>query len=158
VINGKITFSTFHACKGRQRKHVFVVGFDQSYFSTYARNIDSTKCPEHDVCCGDEAIDRLYLMEADQYATDRPLEFLKMTHHEMKKQDYIEFRNPRSILRNTPQKPDYEDRLRPDAVYTTDLIKFFESVIETISPLLERIFVKADGLRQFNGRVREHGG
>jgi hypothetical protein len=23
VINGKITFSTFHACKGRQRKHVF---------------------------------------------------------------------------------------------------------------------------------------
>jgi superfamily I DNA/RNA helicase len=30
------------------------------------------------------AIDRLYLMEADQYATDRPLEFLKMTHHEMK--------------------------------------------------------------------------
>jgi hypothetical protein len=41
--------------------------------------------PEHDVAAT-RAIDRLYLMEADQYATDRPLEFLKMTHHEMKKQ------------------------------------------------------------------------
>jgi hypothetical protein len=46
-------------------------------------------------------------MEADQYATDRPLEFLKMTHHEMKEQDYIEFReSAEHFYENTPQKPD----------------------------------------------------
>jgi hypothetical protein len=37
-------------------------------------------------------------MEADQYATDRPLEFLKMTHHEMKEQDYIEFKGIRGAF------------------------------------------------------------
>jgi hypothetical protein len=62
--------------------------------------------PEHDVCCGDGAIDRLYLMEADQYATDRPLEFLKMTHHEMKSRIILSSRNPRHFFTRTPQKPD----------------------------------------------------
>jgi hypothetical protein len=44
------------------------------------------------------AIDRLYLMEADQYATDRPLEFLKMTHHEMKSRIILSSRGIRGAF------------------------------------------------------------
>jgi hypothetical protein len=62
-------------------------------------------------------------MEADQYATDRPLEFLKMTHHEMKEQDYIEFKNPR-ILKYAAETRPHEDRLRP-ARYITGSDKVF---------------------------------
>jgi hypothetical protein len=147
VISGKVTFSTFHACKGRQRKHVFVVGFDQSYFSIYARGIDSTKCPNTLYVAATRAIDRLYLLEIDQHATDKPLDFLKMTHHEMKERDYIEFKgNPRSIFyESTPQKDDPSKVGSAPTRYITptELIKFIpESVIEKISPLLEKIFVK----------------
>lgn len=147
VISGKVTFSTFHACKGRQRKHVFVVGFDQSYFSIYARGIDSTKCPNTLYVAATRAIDRLYLLEIDQHATDKPLDFLKMTHHEMKELDYIEFKgNPRSIFyESTPQKDDPSKVGSAPTRYITptELIKFIpESVIEKISPLLEKIFVK----------------
>lgn len=146
VVNGKVVFSTFHSCKGRQRKHVFVVGFDQSYFSTYARNIDSTKCPNTLYVATTRAIDNLYLLEIDQYATDRPLEFLKMTHHEMKEQEYINFKGiPRSIFyEKTAQIDPSNVEMAPTRYITpTELIKFIpESVIEKISPLLERIFIK----------------
>jgi hypothetical protein len=147
VINGKVVFSTFHACKGRQRKHVFVVGFDQSYFSTYARNIDSTKCPNTLYVAATRAMECLYLLETDQYATDRPLEFLKMTHHEMKEQDYITFKgNPRSIFyESTQSAKDMGKAVNAPTRYITptELIKFIpESVIENVTRLLEKIFVK----------------
>jgi superfamily I DNA/RNA helicase len=44
VIEGKVVFSTFHTVKGRQRKYVFVVGFDNSYFFI-ARDLPKDKCP-----------------------------------------------------------------------------------------------------------------
>lgn len=37
VVDGKIVFSTFHTVKGRQRKYVFVVGFDESYMTYNVR-------------------------------------------------------------------------------------------------------------------------
>ena len=45
VIDGKVVFSTFHTVKGRQRKYVFVVGMDHSYFKFYARNLPRDVCP-----------------------------------------------------------------------------------------------------------------
>jgi nucleoside-triphosphatase THEP1 len=38
IIEGKVVFTTFHACKGRERKLVVVVGFDSGYHEFYARN------------------------------------------------------------------------------------------------------------------------
>ena len=45
VVDGKIVFSTFHTVKGRQRKYVFVVGFDNSYMTYNARNLPTDVCP-----------------------------------------------------------------------------------------------------------------
>lgn len=143
VIQGKIVFSTFHCVKGRQRKHVFVVGFDNSYFDIYARNLQRNICPNTMYVACTRATDGLYLLENDQFPTDRPLEFLKMTHHEMCKKDYISFKGqPRSIF--FVANPEKSSTLQEKHYITpTDLIKFIpDSVMEKITPIIDRIFIQ----------------
>jgi superfamily I DNA/RNA helicase len=84
VINGKVVFSTFHSVKGRQRKYVFIVGFDQSYFDFYGRNLDPMECPNTLYVGCTRATHQLFLLENSDWSTDRPLDFLSMTHHQMK--------------------------------------------------------------------------
>lgn len=145
VITGKIVFSTFHSVKGRERKYVFVMGFDQTYFSFYAANLPKDECPNTLYVACTRATHKLYLLESDQYTTDRPLDFLKLDHFQMKTKPYISFRG-------TPQKVFYvlneaaaENAAKKEFydVSPTDLIKFVpETVIEHISPLLDKIFIK----------------
>ena len=61
VIEGKVVFSTFHTVKGRQRKYVFVVGFDQGYFYN-ARNLDKMICPNTLYVACTRATHCLYLL------------------------------------------------------------------------------------------------
>jgi len=91
VIEGKVVFSTFHSVKGRQRKCVFVIKFDQSYFVHYARDLDPTICPNTLYVANTRATERLFLYEYSEYKTDRQLEFLKLRHYEMKQKKYIKF-------------------------------------------------------------------
>ena len=84
VIDGKVVFSTFHSVKGRQRKYVFVVGFDNAYFRFNARTLPRDVCPNTLYVAATRATEGLYLLESNNYATDRPLEFLKKSHIEMK--------------------------------------------------------------------------
>jgi hypothetical protein len=143
VIDKKVVFSTFHCVKGRQRKFVFIVNFDQSYFKFYARNLPRDRCPNTIYVAGTRATHGLYVLESDNYRSDRPLEFLKKNHIEMKQCDYITFRgHHKSIFE------DDEDEVR-DALFAnkhnltpTELIKFVpESVIEGITDILDRIFI-----------------
>lgn len=141
VIKGKVVFSTFHCVKGRQRKYVFVVGFDNGYLEYYARNVPRNRCPNTLYVGCTRATHGLYLLEIDQYSTDRPLEFLKKTHHEMREMPCIHFRgHPRSIFYEKEVTND--DVLdKPTYVTPTELIKFMsESVLEKITPILARIF------------------
>jgi hypothetical protein len=145
VIDKKVVFSTFHCVKGRQRKFVFIVGFDQSYFKFYGRNLPKDKCPNTLYVAATRATHGLYVLESDNFRTDRPLEFLKKNHIEMKKKDYITFRGHHQTLFFEDEE---EERIR-DALFQnkhnltpTELIKFVpESVIEDISTILDRIFV-----------------
>jgi hypothetical protein len=145
VIDKKVVFSTFHCVKGRQRKFVFIVGFDQSYFKFYGRNLPKDKCPNTLYVASTRATHGLYLLESDNFRTDRPLEFLKQNHVEMKQRDYITFRGHHQTLFFEDEE---EERIR-DALFQnkhnltpTELIKFVpESVIEDISTILDRIFV-----------------
>lgn len=145
VIDKKVVFSTFHSIKGRQRKYVFVFGFDQSYLQLYARTLPTDICPNTLYVACTRAMEGLYLLERSEYNTDRPLDFLKMGHHELAKQDYIKFPfQPR----NQFYEPSPDDRRRiaelehRHKITPTDLIKFIpESVIEDLSPILDRIFV-----------------
>jgi hypothetical protein len=148
VINGKVVFSTYHQSKGRQRKYVFLVGFDHSYFAYYAKNLPEDHCPNTLYVGCTRATHRMFLLENNDRPTDQPLRFLKMNHYEMKDQEYIDFKGHPQVLfyEKDPQLAAEEAasaaRKRPVHFVTpTDLIKFIpESVLEEITPLVERIF------------------
>jgi hypothetical protein len=148
VIDKKVVFSTFHCVKGRERKFVFIVGFDNSYPKFYARNIPRDTCPNTLYVAATRGTVGLYVLESDSFRSDRPLEFLHKSHVEMKQCDYIQFRGQHQTL----FPDDDEDRLK-DALLAnkhvltpTELIKFIpESVIEEISPILDRIFKRESG-------------
>lgn len=144
VIEGKIVFSTFHCAKGRQRKHVFVVGFDNNYFEQFARtSTDKTQCPNTLYVGCTRATHGLYLLEFDQYPNDRPLDFLKMGHHEMKKQDYIKFNGmPRSLFYVDETEAQRKSLIDKKYETPTKLIKFIpDYILDIITPIIEHIFV-----------------
>ena len=155
VIDGKIVFSTFHSVKGRQRKYVFIMGFDKSYFTYFARNLSPLSCPNTLYVGATRATHRLFLVEYEG-ENSRPLPFLKMNHVQMKNEPYVDFQGiPQSIFYKNNQMEDSNPTIRirngrklPAHMTTpTDLIKFVsESVIEEINPILDCIFIKKHGL------------
>lgn len=147
VIDKKVVFSTFHCVKGRERKIVFVMGFDNSYFRCYARTLPKDTCPNTLYVAATRATERLYVLENDSYRGDRPLEFLQMSHVEMKQQDYIRFKGQHQTL-----FLDEDDRDKGSLLITkhyltpTELIKFIpEHIMEDIYVIMDRIFIKDAG-------------
>ena len=144
VIEGKIVFSTFHCAKGRQRKYVFLVGFDNNYFNQFARTLtDKSQCPNTLYVGCTRATHGLFLLEFDQYPTDRPLEFLKMGHHDFLKSDFVKFKGiPRSIFYTTESEMLRKSLIDKKYETPTKLIKFIpDYILDVISPIIERIFV-----------------
>jgi len=144
VIDGKVVFSTFHSVKGRQRKYVFVVGFDNSYLKYYARGLPRDVCPNALYVSATRATHGLYLLETAGYSNNRPLDFLKKNHIEMKQCDYITFKgNHQSIFPDDEQDEQFANLIKKHIITPTELVRFIsESVIENISPIIDRIFVK----------------
>ena len=154
VVQRKLVFSTFHSVKGRQRKYVFVMGFDQGYMDFYGRLLSQTQCPSTLYVASTRATVALFLLERDEYAGDMPLLFLKMDHFTMKQQSYVEFKGlpimpgQRDRCTNTSADRCTNTSADPMAknanthyVTPTDLIKFVqESVLEAITPTLTEIF------------------
>ena len=141
VIGGKVVFSTFHTVKGRQRKHVFVVGFDNSYFDFYAKTLSKTECPNTLYVACTRATHHLYLIESNNRSIDRPLDFLQLSHHHMKCKEFINFKG-------TAQTIFYEAvvtkplKIKTYFITISNLIKFIaETDMEIISPLLQKIFI-----------------
>lgn len=139
VIDGKVVFSTFHTVKGRQRKYVFVVGFDQGYFYN-ARNMDKTKCPNTLYVACTRATHGLYLLQNEGSS---PLEFLKNEQYDMKQCEYIDFKGmPQNIVYKNVQEEDDVVIIPTYHVTPTELIKFIsENVIEFVTPILEKSFI-----------------
>lgn len=143
VISKKIVFSTFHCVKGRQRKFVFIMGFDDTYMKYYGRTCDSKKCPNTLYVAATRATHALYVLERNQDTCDKPLSFLKMSHHEMKVAEFIEFRGQVQTLfyERSQRKPD-DPRIRHH-VTPTDLVNFIpDDILIEIIPILLQIFIK----------------
>lgn len=81
VIKDKLVISTFHQAKGRERKIVFVYGFDDSYFDFHAKDKNRNICPSEIYVAITRASEILVLIEGSD---KNPFEFLKMTHDQMK--------------------------------------------------------------------------
>ena len=147
VIKGKIVFSSFHTSKGRQRPFVFVVGFDHSYFKINARTLDPCQCPNTIYVATTRASQKLYLLETDEWPSDRPFKFLKKTHHEMLRESYIDFRGiPRIKFEEEVASTPSNQKESGHRVSPTDLTKFIsEQVLENITGLLDSLFIKESG-------------
>jgi len=142
VTDNKVVFSTYHSAKGRQRKYVFIIGFDDSYMKYYAKNLPTDKCPNTLYVAATRAINRLYLMDINQSKGDRPLKFLKKNLYEMNQcQDYIDFKGDlQTIFADADDKLENTNK----KLYTpTKLIKFIpEQILDLLTPIIDRIFVK----------------
>ena len=141
VIGGKVVFSTFHTVKGRQRKHVFVIGFDNSYFEFYAKNLSKQSCPNTLYVACTRSTHHLYVIENNNRSIDRPLEFLQLGHHAMKCKEFIDFKGiPQSIFYEAVVPK--QNKIKTHFVTISKLIKFItEEDLELISPLLTKIFI-----------------
>ena len=147
IIHQKLVFSTFHSVKGRQRKYVFVLGFDDSYFKYYARNLPIDVCPNTMYVACTRGLERLYVFEKSGHEQDAPLPFLKMSHSMMLKPevDYIHFQGTSMGLKVVPKENDPTKKKYRYNVFVTDLIKFLsEPTLDIISPIVDRLFVKID--------------
>jgi tRNA G46 methylase TrmB len=147
VVDKKVVFSTFHCVKGRERKIIFILGFDNNYFRCYARTLPKDVCPNTLYVAATRGTERLYVLEGDSYRGDRPLEFLQMSHVEMKQQGYIRFRGQHQTYFVDDEERDKGSLLITKHYLTpTELIKFIpENVMEEISEILDRIFIKEEG-------------
>jgi len=74
IIDGKVVFTTFHQCKGRERPLVIIYGFDNSYFTYFCRDSPKDICPETLYVAMSRASHRLMLV-ADEKSP--PCQFLK---------------------------------------------------------------------------------
>ena len=144
VMENKLVFSTFHTSKGRERKYVFVLGFDQLYMKIYGRNWAPDKCPNTLYVSNSRSTYELFLFEKNDKRNDRPLDFVNknMSHIEMKSKPYIDFKGvPQTNFFENLEVMDKEKALN-HYVTPTELIQFIkEDVLVDISPILRRIFV-----------------
>jgi len=146
VIEGKVVFSTFHSVKGRERPVVIVMGFDQSYFNIYGQGLPNDKCPNAIYVACTRSTSKLILLEKDDNYYDRPFDFMKKTHREMREEGYAEFSGiPREKFYEKPAlNPDEpgEKELFFD-VAPSELAKYVQDhVMETIAPLIDTIFIQ----------------
>ena len=146
VIEGKVVFSTFHSVKGRERPYVIVMGFDQSYFDMFGHDLPSDKCPNVFYVACTRSTHKLVLLEKDDNFYDRPFDFLKKTHREMRDEGYVDFSGvPREkFYEKPPFNPDEPtEKERFFDVVPSELAKYVpEHVLENISPLVETIFIQ----------------
>ena len=142
VMEGKVVFSTFHCVKGRQREYVFVVGFDQSYFTYFAQKLELHVCTNTLYVACTRATKQMFLLESGENGDDMPLTFLKFSHREMKLKPYIDFRgHPRTIFYEK-EEDKINSKVKIHQTTPTDMIKFIpESILEEVSPMLDDLFV-----------------
>lgn len=117
VLDGKVVFSTFHKVKGLERKIIFIIGFDSSYFEFYAKEDFQKTCPN-----------LLYV------ALTRSSEHLIMFHHE--KKNHLPFISQKNLslfsdysikqLRYTPPE-DIKDRCQ--LISVTNLLKYMKAEV-----------------------------
>lgn len=138
VIDHKIIFATFHAVKGRQRKIVFVLCFDESYFTFYAKNIPKNKCPNTIYVATTRATERLYVFETEKCNT---FPFLKKKHEEFKQiPEQIKFYGlPRIRI---SQENETAIKSKEHNIIPSEIVRFLsDSFLEKVFPKLKSIFI-----------------
>jgi AAA domain len=153
VIENKVVFCTFHSSKGRQRKYVIVLNFDNTYFDYIASNKPRNICPNTIYVATTRATHQMYIYEQIRYKKNEnpqktiySFDFLKLDHPEIQSfpaNQYIEFINnvPSQIPKYTAPTITNGDKEPLYNTSPTDLTKFLSyKVIETIFPIIDTIW------------------
>ena len=149
VAQGKIVFSTFHSVKGRQRKYVFVVNFDGTFFRDHRAGAAATlECPNALYVACTRATDKLFLLECQD---KEALPFLRKSSAQMLR-DCPEFLEYKGLARGmAPSRAAAAAATtaaaKPKTLHTTPtkLIKFLpEDLVERLSAWLETHFARCE--------------
>jgi hypothetical protein len=116
IIAGKAVFTTFHQSKGRERKIVFVFGFDDSYFDFFAQDKNRYTCPAELYVAVTRSSDILFVIEHDK---NESLSFLKIKPDDFfKYSQYIEY----NCLENKQNKQKKETNKKiKEKIHTTSV-------------------------------------
>lgn len=135
IIKGKVVFTTFHQSKGRERKIVFLFGFENSYFDYHAKEKDRTVCPSELYVAATRASEILLIIENE---CDVPLPFLKYTHSDMKSSSSIFFSGSVYESKEKEKKEKVLDDIH--RVSATELTKYInETNTDKLSLLINKI-------------------
>lgn len=138
----KVVFSSFCRAKGRQRKIVYVIGFDQTHFR-YKSDVcqaDWIHCQNDLYVACTRASEHLCVCESiGPSVYHQPLRFLKQTEDEIKAHEMVRYAGEtRGGLEAIPEpRP---NNLKNTSV--TDLIRFIsDSILESIEENVKQMFV-----------------
>ena len=140
VIQNKVVFSTFHASKGRQRKYVFVLGFDETHFTFFATDKEPTVCPNELYVACTRATKKLIVWE-DMGNSSYILPFLKYNHIKLMKCPFVSFNGtPSGRKPEIPEKPMTDINKRN--ITPSEFVRFLsEHTLDIIAPLIDEMFV-----------------
>ena len=138
IINGKIVFTTFHQAKGRERKIVFIFGFDESYFDLYAKDKNKKKCPSELYVAATRAAEILVIIENENH---NPLPFLKKPPCQIKKYSFIEYICEKQVKSKTKPKIKKNGTKISHNTTVKDLTMYLSEItINEISPIIDMLF------------------
>lgn len=148
-MKNKIVISTFHQSKGRERKIVFVHGFDDNYFTFLARDSDPELCPNTIYVASTRATSYLYLLDSGNTFRflDMNSNLQNIDEHGIRYYSDLESDNPEnymSMLDCNENEIDYNHAYISDEISTsvTKLIRFtsveiYEGIKDNFTTLFE---------------------
>lgn len=149
ITKGKVIFTTFHQCKGRERPIVIVYGFDDSYFTYFCRTANRKVCPSTLYVAATRASKNLILVESHDAG---PLPFMRYTQSAMRRMQYPHIRymegsTSRSNRSCGSRGNAYQMTIEGDSneeihdTSVTDLTRFLSlNSLDILTPLVERLF------------------
>jgi hypothetical protein len=142
IIAGKAVFTTFHQSKGRERKIVFVFGFDESYFDFFAKEKNRMTCPSELYVAVTRASEILFIIEHDK---NESLPFLKIRPDEFYKHNqYIEYIHTETKLPKNPKETKEKKKKEILNVHNTSVIDLTaylsEMTMRDITPMVKALF------------------
>lgn len=139
IIKGKIVFTTFHQSKGRERKIVFVFGFENSYFDYHCKDKDRNICPSELYVATTRASEILVLLE---HESDDQLPFMQYDHDALQSSGMV--RVFKSINKKYSKKIKKNNENILDNIHktnVTELTKYIsEETLKLFGLLLDKIF------------------
>lgn len=136
IIKGKVVFTTFHQSKGRERKIVFVFGFDETYFDFHCKEKPRNECPSELYVAITRASEILVILE---HESDKSLSFMKYKENQLRAFPQMinyngKFEQVRQVVKQTKKTKDMHK------TSVTELTKFLgEEMMNKLIPLLEKI-------------------